>query len=159
MHPSEGWKGKYHKCHQRPFVLQLLPDQYISLGDNNLPNKGKVHVNSLDGGDFSDPLELRLSLSLGVAKRKKEDQQRSWYNNTCSGVVIDLEESTKKTSREDAKRPPLDFAAKVTYFEEKHDLQVTITSDPITSRSTKKDLSHEITESKSFVGDSKCCQD
>ncbi|XWS38533.1 hypothetical protein CRYUN_Cryun19dG0139400 [Craigia yunnanensis] len=155
----EGWKGKYHKFQRRPFGLQLLPDQYISLGDNNLPNKGKVHVNSLHGGDFSDPLELRLSLSLGVAKRKKEDKQRSWYNNTCSGIVIDLKESTEKISREDAKHPPLDFAAKVAYSEGKRDSQVTILSDPITTRSTKKDLSHEIAESSSFVGDSKCCQD
>ncbi|XWS49768.1 hypothetical protein CRYUN_Cryun12cG0031100 [Craigia yunnanensis] len=166
----EGWKGKYHKFQQRPFDLQLLPDQCISLGDNNLPNKGKVgdylkdtmDVNSLHGGDFSDPLELRLSLSLGVAKRKTEDKQRSWYDkktNTCSGIVIDLEESTEKTSDEDAKHPPLDFAAKVTYSEGKHDLQVTITSDPITSSSTNKDLSHEIAESSSFVGDSKSCHD
>ena len=166
----EGWKGSYHKFQQRPSDLQLLPDQYISIGNDNLPNKGKVgdhlketmDVNSFHGGDFSDPLELSLSLSLGVAKGKKEDKQRSWYDrkiNTCNGIVIDLEESTERTSDEDAKHPPPDFAAKVTYSGGKHDSQVTITSDPITSRSMKKDLSHEIAESSFFVGDSKCCQD
>ncbi|XWS49081.1 hypothetical protein CRYUN_Cryun13aG0132900 [Craigia yunnanensis] len=121
-----------------------------------------MDVNSLHGGDFSDPLELRLSLSLGVTKGKKEDKQRSWYDrkiNTCYGIVIDLEESTERTSDEDAKHPPSDFAAKVTFSGGKHDSQLTVKSDPITSRSMKNDLSHEIAESSSFVGDSKCCQD
>ncbi|XP_022732619.1 uncharacterized protein LOC111286724 [Durio zibethinus] len=163
----EGWTGKFQ---QKPSDLQLLPDQYISLGDNNLPNKGQVgdhlketmDVNSLHGGDFTDPLELRLSLSLGVAEVKKEDKQRSWYDrktNTCYGIVIDSKKSTERTSDEDAKYPPSDFAAKATYSGGKHGSEVTITSDPITSRNMKKDLSHEIAESSSFVGDSKCCQD
>ncbi|XP_022758898.1 uncharacterized protein LOC111305527 [Durio zibethinus] len=165
-----GWRCKYHKFQRRPFDLQLLPDQYVSLGDNNIPNKGKLgdylketkDVNSLHGYDFSDPLELRLSLSLGAAKGKKEDKQRSCNDKktiTCSGIVIDLEESTEKTSDGDAKHPPLDFAAEVTYSEGKHDSQVAITSDAITSKRTKKDLSSEIAESSSSVGDSKCCQD
>ncbi|XVF10798.1 hypothetical protein REPUB_Repub07fG0214400 [Reevesia pubescens] len=166
----EVWKDNYHKFQQRPFDLQLRPDQNVNLGDNNLPNKGKVgdhlketmDVNFLHAGDFSDPLELSLALSLGVVKGKKEDKMRSWYDkktNTYSGIVIDLEESTGRISDEEAKHPPFDFAAKVTYYGGKHDSQVTITSDPITSRSMKKDLSHEIAESSSFVGDSKCCQD
>ncbi|KAK6251146.1 hypothetical protein SCA6_005151 [Theobroma cacao] len=150
----EGWKGKYHKFPQRSFDLQLLPDQYISRNDNNLPHKGKdgehlketVDLNSLHGGDFSVPLELRLSLSLGVANRTKEDKNRSWYDkktNTFPEIVIDLEESTEKPSESGGK----------------HDSQVTITSDPITSRSMKKDPSHKIAESSSFDGDSKCVQD
>lgn len=166
---SEGWKGRCQKFEQRPFDLQLLPDHRISLSDNNLPNKGKVgdnlketmDVNSLRSGDFSDPLELRLSLSLGVAKRKK-DKQRSWYDkktNTCSVSVIDLEESAEKTSVEDAKHPTFDFAAKVMYTEGKQDSQVTIPSDLITSRSTEKDLSYEILESNPFVRGSRCCLD
>ncbi|XP_022737839.1 uncharacterized protein LOC111290686 [Durio zibethinus] len=165
----EGWRGNCQKFQQRPFNLQLLPDQYISLGDNNPPNKGKVgdhlketmDIISLHGG-FSDPLELRLSLSLGMVKGKKEDKQRNWYDkkvNTCSGIVIDLEESAERTSDEGAKHPPIDFAAKGTYSGGRHDSQVTITSDPITSRSMEKDLSHEIAENSSLVGDSKCCQE
>ncbi|XVE65045.1 hypothetical protein DITRI_Ditri07aG0150600 [Diplodiscus trichospermus] len=166
----EGWEAKYPKFQQRPINLQLPPDQYISLGDNNLPNKGNVgdylidamDVNSLHGGDLSDPLELRLSVSVGVAKRKKEDKQRSWYDKkiyTCSRIVIDLEESSEKTSDEDVKHPPLDFAAKGTYSEGKHYSQITTASDPFSSRSMKKGLSHDITESSSFVGDSKHCHD
>ncbi|XVF13333.1 hypothetical protein REPUB_Repub08aG0199800 [Reevesia pubescens] len=167
---SEEWKGNYHTFQRRPFNLQILTDHYTSLDDNNLPNKGKfadhlketLDVDSLHGGDFSDPLELTLSLSLGVAKGKKEDKQRSWYDkktNTCPGIVIDLEESTERTSDEDAKHPPSDFAAKVTYSGGKHNSQVSLTSDPITSGGMKKDLSHEIAESSSFVGDRKCSQD
>ncbi|XVF52654.1 hypothetical protein PTKIN_Ptkin05aG0035700 [Pterospermum kingtungense] len=118
-----------------------------------------MDVNSLCGGDFSDPLELRLSLSLGVAKMKKEDKWSSWYDkktNTCSQSVIDLEESSEQTSDDDAaKHPTLDFAAKVMYSEGKKDSQVTITSNLITSRSTVKDLSHEIAESS----DKRCCPD
>ncbi|XVF51693.1 hypothetical protein PTKIN_Ptkin04bG0205100 [Pterospermum kingtungense] len=165
----EGWEGNCQKFHRRPCDLQLLPDQYISLGDKNLLNKGKagdhlketMDVNALQGGDFPDPLELRLSLSLGVAKGTKEDKQRSWHDrkrNTCYGIVIDLEESTEGTSDEDTKHPPSEFAAKVTYSGGKPDLQVTITSDPITSRSMMKDQSNEIAERSSFFGDSKHCQ-
>lgn len=159
----ELWEGNCQKFQRRPSDLQLLPDQYISLGHKNLPNKGKAgdHLNALQGGDFPDPQELRLSLSLGVAKEKKDDKQRSWYDrkgNTCYGIVIDLEEPTEGTSDEDAKDPPSDFAAKVSYSGGKHDLPVTITSDRITSRSMKKDLSNEVAERSSFAGDSKCFQ-
>ncbi|XP_039012156.1 uncharacterized protein LOC120141303 [Hibiscus syriacus] len=102
----EGWQGNSYKFQSSPFDLQRLPNQYMSLVDDNLPNKVKVGnhlkesiaVNSLHGGLFSDPLDLRLSLSLGVAKGNKEDEERSRYNkktNACSGIVIDLEESTE----------------------------------------------------------------
>ncbi|KAG4188544.1 hypothetical protein ERO13_A08G171000v2 [Gossypium hirsutum] len=161
----EGWKDNNYKYQPRPFDRQLVPDRYIRLGDNNnLPKKVKVGdhlketlgVNSVHDGGFSDPLELRLSLSLGVAKGKKEDKQRSRCDkktNTFSRVVIDLEESTERTSDEDAKNSPFDFAAKVTYFGGKHDSQVAINSNPITSGCMKKDLSYKIAETSSFVGD------
>ena len=62
--------------------------------------KETLDVNSLQDVDFLDPLELRLSLSLGVAKGKMEDKPGGWYDNktnTCSRIVIDLEESTEMT--------------------------------------------------------------
>ncbi|XVE57698.1 hypothetical protein DITRI_Ditri04bG0110400 [Diplodiscus trichospermus] len=166
---SKGWNSNYHKFQQRCFDLQLLPDQYISLGDN-LPHKGKVGdhlketmcVSSLGDGDFSDPLELGLSLSLGVAKGNKKENRRSYYDrkiDSCYGIVIDLEESTERTSDGDGKNPSSDFDVKVTHSGVKHDPQVTITCDSIASRSVKKDLSHEIAKSSSLVGDNNCCQD
>ncbi|OMP02240.1 DNA-binding WRKY [Corchorus capsularis] len=103
-------------------------------------------INSLSVGGFSDPLDLKLSLSLGVANRTKEDKKRSWCEkkpSTFSGIVIDLEESSERTSDSGGK----------------HVSQVTISSDPITSRSLKKDLYHDSAESSSFVADSKCFQD
>ncbi|KAG4117301.1 hypothetical protein ERO13_D12G221300v2 [Gossypium hirsutum] len=165
------WKGNnYHKFQRGPFDLQLLPDQYTNLGDDNLPNKRKVgdhlkeaiYVNSQQDADFSDPLDLRLSLSLGVATGKKEDTRRSWYgknSNTFPRIVIDLEESNERTSDEEAKHPPSDFVAKVADSGGKHDSEVTVISNPVTSRSMKKELCCGIAESSSFVMDSKCCID
>ncbi|KAB2000629.1 hypothetical protein ES319_D12G245500v1 [Gossypium barbadense] len=165
------WKGNnYHKFQRGPFGLQLLPDQYTNLGDDNLPNKRKVgdhlkeaiYVNSQQDADFSDPLDLRLSLSLGVATGKKEDTRRSWYgknSNTFPRIVIDLEESNERTSDEEAKHPPSDFVAKVADSGGKHDSEVTVISNPVTSRSMKKELCCGIAESSSFVMDSKCCID
>ncbi|MBA0657038.1 hypothetical protein Goklo_009349 [Gossypium klotzschianum] len=165
------WKGNnYHKFQRGPFDLQLLPDQYTNLSDDNLPNKRKVgdhlkeaiYVNSQQDADFSDPLDLRLSLSLGVATGKKEDTRRSWYgknSNTCPRIVIDLEESNERTSDEEAKHPPSDFVAKVADSGGKHDSEVTVISNPVTSRSMKKELCCGIAESSSFVMDSKCCID
>ncbi|KAK8621914.1 hypothetical protein V6N13_097542 [Hibiscus sabdariffa] len=156
----EGWPGNSYKFQPRPFNLQLIPDQFMSPGDNDLPNKVKVgdhlkeymDVKSLHGGDFSDPLELRLSLSLGVAKGKKEDKERSRYGkktNACSRIVIDLEESTEWTTIEDENYSSFD-AAEVTYSGGKHS-QVTIISDRISSGYMKKELSHEIAMTSSFV--------
>ncbi|KAK8650211.1 hypothetical protein V6N13_139857 [Hibiscus sabdariffa] len=156
----EGCQGSSYKFQPRPFNLQLIPDQFMSPGDNDLPNKVKVgdhlkeymDVKSLHGGDFSDPLELRLSLSLGVAKGKKEDEERSRYGkktNACSRIVIDLEESTERTTIEDENYSSFD-AAEVTYSGGKHSL-VTIISDPISSGCMKKELSHEIAMTSSFV--------
>ncbi|KAE8678614.1 Flavin-binding monooxygenase family protein [Hibiscus syriacus] len=95
---SDGWQGNSYKFQPRPFNLQLTPDQFMTPGDNNLPK---------------DPLELRLSLSLGVAKGKKEDKDRSGYDkktNACSRIAIDLEESTKQTTNEDEKHSSFDAA-------------------------------------------------
>ncbi|KAB2054055.1 hypothetical protein ES319_A12G228700v1 [Gossypium barbadense] len=165
------WKGNnYHKFQQGPFDLQLLSDQYTNLGDDNLLNKRKVgdhlkeaiYVNSQQYADFSDPLDLRLSLSLGVAAGKKEDTRRSCYgknSNTCPRIVIDLEESTERTSDEEAKHPPSDFVAKVADSGGKHDSEVTVISNPVISGSMKKELCRGIAESSSFVMDSRCCID
>ncbi|GMI95669.1 hypothetical protein HRI_003236200 [Hibiscus trionum] len=159
----EGWQGNSYKFQPRPFDLQLIPDQLMCPGDNDLPNKVKVrdHLNkymdvkSLHGGDFSDPLELSLSLSLGVTKGKKEDKERSRYGkktNACSRIVHDLEKSTDLTKNEDENYSSFD-AAEVTYSGGKHDSQVTIISDPISSGCMKKYLSHEIAMTGSFLGD------
>ncbi|KAE8727773.1 Flavin-binding monooxygenase family protein [Hibiscus syriacus] len=161
---SEGWQGNSYKFQPRPFNLQLIPDQFMTLADDNLPKEVKVgdhlkeymDVNSLHGGHFSDPLELRLSLSLGVAEGKQEDKDRSRYDkktNACSKIFIDLEESTELTTNEDEKHSSFD-AAEVTYSGRNHDSQVSIISDPITSGCMKIDLSHEIAMTSSFVGDS-----
>ncbi|GMI76374.1 hypothetical protein HRI_001306700 [Hibiscus trionum] len=161
----EGWQGNSYKFQPRPFDLELLPDQYMSLVEDNLPNKVMVgdhlkeskDANSLHGGDFSDPHELGLSLTLGVAKGKKEDKERITYDkktNACSRIVIDLEESTEMTTNVDEKHSSFD-AAEVTYSGGKHDSRVTINSDPISSGCMKKGLSHEIAMTSSFVGDSK----
>ncbi|KAL4323928.1 hypothetical protein GQ457_11G022750 [Hibiscus cannabinus] len=160
----EGWQGNSYKIHPRPFDLELLPDQYTSLVDNNLPHKVKVgdhlkesiDLNSLPGGDLSDPLDLSLSPTLGVAKGKKEDKESRYdkKTNACSRIFIDLEESTEMTTSVDEKHSSFD-AAEIMYSGGKNDSRVTINSDPISSECMKKDLSHEIVMTGSIVGNSK----
>ncbi|KAE8710871.1 Flavin-binding monooxygenase family protein [Hibiscus syriacus] len=160
----EGWQDNSYKFQPSPFNLQRLPDQYTSLVDYILPNKVKVanhlkesiDVNSIHGGDFSDPLELRLSLSLGAIKGNKEDEERSRSDkktDACSRIVIDLEESTEMTTNVDKKHSSFD-AAEVTYSGGKNDSRATINSNPISSGCTMKDLSHKIPLTSPFVGDS-----
>jgi hypothetical protein len=102
---AEGHQHLYHNLQNRSIDLQLPADQYIRMVDE-------------------DPLDLKLSLSLGKRNKRKE---RTWFDrkyrslpinvidldeptprmsNRSEIVVIDLEESSEMSSIQDAKPGP-----------------------------------------------------
>ncbi|KAK9276884.1 hypothetical protein L1049_006421 [Liquidambar formosana] len=148
---------------QRPLDLRLPAEQYISHVDKDFPMKGKVLDSlkesgevkcSLFGDNVCDRGEVKLSLRIGEEGRVKRAGNRSWYNEktSCwSQDVIDLEESIEGVSNEDAEP----VSAPTIYSGDRHDLQGPVLSDPIFSKSVKKDPAQEIT----LVDGSGSCQD
>ncbi|KAM7256319.1 hypothetical protein ACFE04_012060 [Oxalis oulophora] len=155
---AEGRQNLYRNLQHRSLDLQLSADQYISMVDD-------------------DPLDLKLSLSLGERNRRKEFRNRTRFDrkthifpiavidleestlrksNRSDIVVIDLEEeSTEMSSVQDDAKPELSFgfAAPISKFAEKHERQVSDLSGQIILESVKKDPSLEIAESSCLVDD------
>lgn len=164
----EGCQGMHDNLQQMPFDLQVPANQYISCADNDFLDKRndsnhvkrtlESHVNNV-----SDAMDLTLSLSLGADSKRREGTKRSWLDKETHSYpifVIDLEDSTERISRGNAKQEPsLGCTGLTTSTGGKDGSQMSVLSNLTIPRIVEKDTSHELAVSRFLVDNGECFQE
>lgn len=168
----EGCKSVYDKIQPRPPGLKHPLDPSVRHIGKHLPNNTCIrhsgddlkvaleHRSSLCYDNFTDPAELKLSLSIREDNRREGGTKRTWFDvgsHASSPIVIDLEESSEMTSNEGLEQSPfLSSAAPLTNFRGKGGSEASILFDPIITSSVKKNLFFGAAVSNSPLDDSEC---
>lgn len=94
--------------------------------------------------NVTDPAELKLSLSIQQENQRGGAAKRNWFDlgtHSCSQQVIDLEESSERTSNEGLeKSPSFSSTTPIKNFGGKRNSEVSVLFDPIISSCGKKNL-------------------
>lgn len=168
----EGCKSIYDKIQPRlPGLKHPLHPSVRHIG-KHLPNNTCIrhsgddlkvaleHRSSLCCDNFTDPAELKLSLSIREDNRREGGTKRTWLDvgsHASSPIVIDLEESSEMTSNEGLEQSPfLSSAAPLTHFRGKGGSEASILFDPILTSSVKKNIFFGAAVSNSPLDDSEC---